>query len=358
MGTSFERGWQREMFWLCILWRIVEHKDIIPVDVEGTQYSFLEDPLFRMSGEGLIKLGGQYSDRWEATSDGIQALGKIVAVFDHALKFEIFGNVDIGMELPDDVSEDGDNVLDHVYDPRFDPERDTDTTYDLRIAMMSYLSDRLVQAGKLNEVLDPHRVVFVQKLADGEFATDDFWTDLAMGTLHKQVAEVVSTAYMPGDLSDDDDEVNSIMEAIYTAGMLEQQKRDGNECSECGAVLALFEAEARAEGGRLEACPNPDCDGVFIPPPPEYKYDCPNCEHGIYGHERVCPGCGANINFSMPAGTVAETVEEHTETVYEDVYDPWGYGYGYYGYTPYGYYDPYDPFVDALAFGVVCAIIF
>lgn len=354
MKARFDRGWQREMFWLCILWRIVEKKDVIPVDTQGTEYAFLEDALFRMSGEGLLELGGKSSNRWKATPKGVKTLGKLVAVFDHSLKFEIFASVDIDLSLDDELSEDGVQVFDHCHDPRFDPEVESDTVCDLRLAMMSYLSARLSEEEKFEGSFDPHRIVFVQKLADGEFDTQDFWTDLAMGTLHEQVEEIVSCAYVPSDIGGSPEEVDTLMEAIYTAGMLEQRKRDGNQCSDCGTPLAVFELDAE---GPLEACPV--CDASFSPPPREYEYECPNCGHGLFGDERSCPGCGARVDFALPSGTVSETQEEIAETVYEEEeHGPWDQGYGYYGYTPYGHYDPYNPFVDALAFGVVCAVIF
>jgi hypothetical protein len=69
---------------------------------------------------------------------------------------------------------------------------------------------------------------------------------------------------------------------------------------------------------------------------------CPKCHLELYDGDARCGGCGATLDFSPPAGTVQTDVEEitTTETVWSNNY----------GYVSYGWLDPWDPFVDAMAF--------
>ena len=47
---------------------------------------------------------------------------------------------------------------------------------------------------------------------------------------------------------------------------------------------------------------------------------------------------------------------EETEEYYDDGYGLGGWSYGW-GYDPYPYYDPYDPFVDAVAFATLACVL-
>ena len=69
---------------------------------------------------------------------------------------------------------------------------------------------------------------------------------------------------------------------------------------------------------------------------------CPKCKSVILEGDPRCGGCGATIDFSLPSGTIA------TDTVETVTYEPvWGSSYGY---VSYGWFDPYDPFLDVVAF--------
>lgn len=70
---------------------------------------------------------------------------------------------------------------------------------------------------------------------------------------------------------------------------------------------------------------------------------CPKCKAPIYEGEARCSGCGATIDFSLPAGTVQTETQETvmTEPVWSSSY----------GYVSYGWLDPWDPYLDAMAFG-------
>lgn len=387
------KDWKQEMLWLTILYRVLECKDTIPIDTEGTKQSFIEDDLRAMHQEGLLEIAGD-NTRWTVTKKGKEVRDKMVAIFDNCLKFEIFGDVSLARELSDDESEDGIHVFDHVYDPRFEPPnsdrvREEWGTEDMRIAMMTFLAETLKDTDAAEEYggsldIDPHRIVFMQRLTEGAFKDANIWFDLQLGKPFEDIEDVVKTAYRYTDVSEDPAEIDDVMQTIYTAGMLEQRKRDGLECAKCKIPLAIFEAHANADGEKLEHCPNPDCGHEFGERPPPamaardggsgggpQEYECPACQSVIYAGQNACTGCGARVDFSLQAGTIHD--ETVTETTYVqdygyswgwggyDAYYGYGYGYdafgGYYGYEPYGYYDPWDPVVDMVAFGCVCAIL-
>lgn len=376
-----EKDWKQECLWLTVLYRVMECGDKIPLDTDGTPYAFIEEDLRGMHAKDLLRVN-EKTGYWEATAKGREVRDKMVAIFDQCLKFEIFATVNLAMELPDDLVDDEGNVLDHVYDPRFEaPETDAEAerlgTEDMRLAMMAYLADTMNdsddEALRGTMQLDPHRVVFMQKLADGEFKKENVWFDLKLGTPLREIEEIVDSAYHYTDVGEED-EIDDVMQALYTAGMLEQRKRDGLECSKCHIPLAIFEMNAKEEGRTLDACPNPACDAEFkrlelVSGGEDDGWECPSCHTPVHGRQRTCLGCGARIDFSMPEGTIDTTTTQTTEIVDAGYgygyggYDAFGYGYGYgawgsyYGYTPYGYYSPYDPFVDAVAFGVVCAVL-
>ncbi len=347
------KDWKDELTGLTIIYRMLECKDQIPINTDSTDYSFIEDKLQVLFNEDLICVSkGQLL--WEPTEKAVELRNKMVQVYDQLLKFEIFGNLNLCQDLPEDVSEDGINVFDHCYDPRFqDPEhkacREELNTQDLRIAMISYLQNEMKNSEDwVGGELSPHRLVFFQMLSDGELK-GDIWFDLKLGKFFNFVEEVVNTAYPWTSLNDDRAIASGMMKDIYTSGMLEQRKRDGCECSECGIPMAVF--EMNAEGQALTICPNPDCGASFNPPEPEGDlYECPNCKADVGTGDHQCRGCGAVLDFSMPEGSVVqETVEE---TVEDSVWhDPC------YDYVPYGYYDPYDPYYDMAAFGLMCCVL-
>lgn len=365
MSTPADVSWKQEMLWLTIAYRMLECGDSIPLDTTDTPYAFIEEDLAELHRREFIEIHDDQSS-WRPTQKAETLRDRMVAMYDQVLKFEIFGDVNLAYELSSEQSEDGMHVFDHLYDPRFQaPDNDADAerlgTEDMRLAMITYLgqcfsgSEAAVEAlgaQRADINIDPHRVVFIQRLADGRLRDENIWFDLKLGTPFQEIEEIVESAYRFTDVSDDPDEISHVMQNIYTAGMLEGRKREGYECTACSIPLAVFEMNAKEEGGELSECPNPDCKAPFTPPEaPEgtAEYGCPNCDSTVYASESYCRGCGARLDFSRPPGTI---VEETHEEVYEtEVWD------GYYGYSPYGYYDPYDPYYDIAAFAVVAAVL-
>ena len=339
--------WKQEMIWLTILYRMFECKEKIPVIVNGTAYEFVEKELEELAAKELIGINTETAEYFP-TADGEEVCKSLLGMYDQMLKFEVFSSVNLAQVLDDEDTGDEGNIHPQLYDTRFQKpssisEQDELGTEDIRIAMMDFLATEMQSENPLSS----HRIVFLQMLSTGKLKNENIWFDLNIGTIFDEIDGIVSSAYQWKDMSDDEEEARQAMIAIYTAGMLEQRKRDGQECSECGAPLAIFEMWAKEDGKVLEDCPNPECDCTFKPPPPDYE--CPACDGGVTKGQAVC-SCGAILDFSLPPGTVqTETLEEVIES--EPV---WSYNYGY---VPYGYYDPYYPFVDAMAFGMMCAIL-
>lgn len=354
--------WQQEMIWLAVIYRLAECNETIPMDTEKTRFAFIDKELTTMyTKAGLLEIS-EDSQSWRLAEKGREMLTRLVGMFDQFLRFEIFADVIIDQKLPDDITDDDGEILDHCFDPRF-PTRVSCTdkdiresgSEDLRIAMMEYFVESCKKEGKELE-LDPHRIIFLQMLADGKLSdsSESFWANLRQGSVFREIDDIVDSNYHWRDLGNDDEESWEVAAAVYTAGMLEQRKRDGDTCSGCGIPLAIFEANAQADGEALTECPNPDCKAVFGPAEDEAAYECPSCHADVYEGQSVCTKCGAHIDFSLPEGSVVEeTVEETTTTeIYDDYYDdPWG---CYYGYTPYGWYDPWYPAANVAAFGLVC----
>ena len=350
--------WQIAMLRLTVVYRILECDDKIPVNTKGTDYEFIEEVLDDMHNRGLldISIDDQF---YVATDKATELRSKLVEAYDHQLKFEIFGDVNVAQDLPDDIVDEEGGVLDHAYDPRFKVpatpvDRERLGTTDMRIAMMQWLSELAEEEDEAEkaEAVDPLIIVFMQWLCDGKLKADDIWFDLKIGTFFKEVQEIVEGSYKWEDTAEKEDEAWDLMELIYKAGILEQRKRDGFECSACGIPLGVFEMNKKLDDEELTHCPNPECGASYEPPAPPL-YECPKCDTEIQKGQQSCSGCGSEIDFNLPEGTVSQETETVTEetTEYEEA---WGCGYGYYGYSPYGYYNPYDPMIDALVF---CAAV-
>lgn len=370
--------WQTESIYLTVLYLLIECRQKLPVMSDSTtDVGFIENELGEMYAKGLIKINGPY---WEATdkndrdvsgklvgeSNGIAFLGKAVAMCDQLMKFEIFGGVRLQRKLkPDERLDDNEYVVrDHIWDPRFvgPKEEDPDAT-NMRTAMLTFFSEMM--SDQLGGVVDPHRIIFLQKLSSGRLKGKDFWFDLRLGTFFKEIDEIVEKEYQWRQIVPGDESASiEAMKTLYAAGMIENRKRalDAGECSNCHIPLALFEAEAHENGQTLHECPNPSCGASFDPPAPQGSSEaCACCGEDIWPGQRQCSGCGAIVDRRYTPGKVVETerVTQSTvvDTVYDPYYDTWGCGYGYYGYTPYGYYDPWNPVADVVAFGILCAVL-
>ena len=84
--------WKEEMLWLTITYRMLECGDKIPLLTAGTDYTFVEATLNEMFSKGLIEPqdGSEY---WHVTDEGRKLRSSMLAIYDQALKFEIFNTV-------------------------------------------------------------------------------------------------------------------------------------------------------------------------------------------------------------------------------------------------------------------------
>lgn len=344
---------QKELIKTTILYRLGDCKELIPTSNRGTRFEAINDELIDMYSKAYINITKD-EKYYCIDKKGQEAMAKLVGMYDQFLKFEVFSAVSIDKELGDDITDDDGDVMDHCFDPRFEKGE-----YDLRTAMMAFAVESVKREGGDIEEMDPKRIIFLTKLANEELACTDskFWENLKAGIIFNEIDDVFNSLRTWQSLGEDEEESFNVSQAIYTAGMIEARKREGEVCSGCGIPLAVFEANAGADGCTLDECPNPDCEASFVhhEPEGEDEYECPNCGKTIAKGQAKCYGCGATVDLSLPTGSmVSETVGETvTETIYEDYYDP------YWGYDPYdyGWYDPWYPASNALALGFVCGAI-
>lgn len=324
---------------LAVLYRVQRDVEKIGVLANNTDQRFVEDVANRMLADGLLERDGT-SEHMRLSQQGRKVLGEMVSVFDRTIQLNVFSRVYIGMDLSDSDTDSEGRVLPEVYDPRFGgPDDPTgDDCVDMRLAMLHYLAE--IHPDGPQE-FDPYAVVFLEKLMDGELESPTFWQNLRVGAVFRDIKDIIDTAKTWRSMHEDEDTAREYMDGLYRAGMIEMRKREGSVCSNCEAPLAIFEEETRARGETLDACP--DCGHVFAPPQDEDVVgDCPACGVEIHRGQSQCYGCGARINYALPAGTVEHgtqtttTVVEATEEDYA-----WSGGYAAYGYSPVCYYDPY-----------------
>ena len=343
-----DADWKRDIVKIGILYRGFECGEKFELVNTGTDQEFIDRFLSELHSQDLLEIQG---DVYVVTAKGRTALANTVKMYDQAIKFRIFQAVDLTRELTVDESDSSNPlmVVNNKYDPRF---AKTPICEDLRIAMLTFVGEQMAGAELEIGKLDPRRIVFLQKLADGKLKEKDFWYHLRM--FFREIEQNVASAYQWRSIADDEATATAAMQALYTAGMLEQRKRDGQECSGCGIPLAAFELLAKEAGAELTECPNPDCGASFSPPQPTgAKYECPACHAGINEGQTTC-SCGALIDFSMAEGTVATDTIAETEVV-EELAPCWG-SYAAYGVVPYGYFSPWNPLGDVVAFSVLCAL--
>jgi len=362
MTTAKLTQWQQNIADLAIIYGALEQGKKLLLILEGDDV-FLGPLLDDMHRKGYVEPKSSKGE-WIITQQGDALRGRMVAMYDQLLKFDIFGKVNQALALTEAQSPDGIAVYDNLLDPRFTP---CDQSVDLRLAMLTWYS--LAAQDELGgKQVDLHQVVFMQKLRAGRYndaktgkLNADFWFDLRLGKVFQEIDQIVTTAVKWQDMADDEQGASSAMNSIYSSGMAEQIKRDGERCS-CGAFIGMYAYYASKEGKTLDSCAS--CGGSYLPPPAPAAgagEECPNCKHDILSWHRKCRGCGAKINRRLAPGTIQDvTTTYETETTY---YNPWGSSYASYGYYPpaplyYGvYYDPYLPLVSVAAFGLVCAIV-
>lgn len=351
--------WKKDAGALAVIYMMLERGKRLSVLLEGEDIAL--DPLLtEMHAHDLLTIDGD--NMWAVTDKGKTLRTSMVAMYDLLQQYEIFGAVNLERLPPE--AEDPQNpgqVHGSWPDPRF--EERPGSSWDLRLCMMDFAGNQpgSPMAGKI----DLHLIVFMQKLADGELDGPDFWPNLLLGlrpagallppgsrppTTFENIEAIVANAYYWRNAGTDEAQARAETQVLYTAGMLEQQKRDGATCSACGGYLAVYELWAKRNGETLDMCP---CGASFTPPAPEtVEESCPSCHAVIGPTDTRCRGCGATIDRSMAPGSVSTTTT--VETVTEVVSQPiWGYDYGYYGYTPIvGYLDPWDIALNVALFSV------
>lgn len=351
---------QDELIKATILYRLGECKETIPTATSSTRFSAIDDELTWLFQKSYIN--ATPDDKYYIIDKkGQESMAKLVGMYDQFLKFDVFSTVNFDAVLTPEDGEEVDGQVDNVFDDLFDP-RYKGGEYDMRPAMMAYAVEAAKREGETMEELNVLRIGFLAKLANKELSptNDLFWAELKAGVVFTEIEEAVSSLRTWQSLDDDEEEAFKIAEMIYINGMLEARKREGAKCGSCGIPLAIHEANAKADEEELLDCPSCGADFREPPEPEEDDYECPSCGATIKEGQSSCHGCGARVDFSLPAGTVeTETVEEtvvEESFCYDDYYgsyDP------YWGYDPYayGYYDPWYPAGNALALGFVCGAI-
>lgn len=352
MNAPSKSPWRDRVTTLTVLYMMLERGETFSTLLEGDK-KFVEPTLDRMYRNGYLTISGA---EYAVTPKGQKLRDSMVALYDQALQFEIFGAVNI--DAPNDPNDAHPEmpglVVDNIYDPRF---KEGPNSVDMRLAMLDFLGETLVEqlGGKK---IDPYVIVFMQKLADGELQAKDFWYKLRSGEFFGQIEQIVDSAYNWRSASEDENEARAFMRTMYQAGLCEERKRSGDECGQCGTVLGMFDYHEQQAGRKLTECPNPDCKRKLAVggEPIGTEYQCPNCGGGIHRSDRSCAHCNAVVNFHGVPGSVSTETTVETEVTYEPLLLWSAYPVGY---MPcYHYYDPFDPFAVGMVAGFGCGLAF
>ncbi len=222
--------WKLQMLQLTIIYRILECDDKLPMNMSNTDYEFVETVIQDMSEAGLL-IPSEDSQYWECTDKAKELRKAMVQMYDHATQFEIFSTVHLDKNV---------GITDDMSDPRFEKipdqtekSKDDLGTEDMRIAMIRYVSAYAAAASEDDTVkeISPYIIVFMQMLSDGKLK-GDIWFDLKCGLFFGTIQSIVESAYDWKNASDTEDGCKRVMGIIYTAGMLEMQKREEEEDSD------------------------------------------------------------------------------------------------------------------------------
>lgn len=80
---------KRELLWRIVLYRMLKRGESIPLDTDGTPYSFLEEDLRELYRQKLLEIRDENARTPPEKGEGVR--DKMVAMYDQALKFESFG---------------------------------------------------------------------------------------------------------------------------------------------------------------------------------------------------------------------------------------------------------------------------
>lgn len=287
----------------------------------------------------LIEEDGEF---WAVTDKGRESLKAAIAAQDILRQMEVFAHVDPTRILTAEEADASapDQVRPEVWDPRF--ALDNQNSFDMRLAVIEWLAEFVPE-----KKLEPRTLIFLQQLGAAAFSVPLFWANPA--AKFAEIDAIVVSAYQWQHMAPDDLVLaKKRMATMYGAGQIEQQKREGATCGECGVPLVMFEKRAAESELLLTGCPC--CPHVFSPPPdPAVETSgvlaCPRCKAPIWESDRICCGCGALVDFSLPAGSVQTDTTETitTETVWSNDY----------GYVSYGWLDPWDPYLNVVAIGAL-----
>lgn len=296
--------------------------------------------------------GGYYV----VSDKGKEVLRSCIAAIDVIRQFDVFSSV-VPRPLTEDEwlsPQDPAFVRWDIYDPRFNRDTQDESGKDMRLAVLSWIAEKLKGNDALNgKEIDLHEVVFLQLLGCGAFTGSDFLPRLLDGSIFRDVESVVQGAFQWRQIDPDADEERASrnMQTLFTVGMLEARKRDAPFCGgeNCGIPLYSFEEEARRTGVRLAQCPNPSCGRSFDPPPPSTPgiSECPRCSYLVYDGDRACGGCGAIVDPRLPIGSGVGGYRTVDVPVFVDDYD----------YVSYGWIDPVDVAVSAVVITALCCAI-
>lgn len=286
---------------LGVIYQIEKNRGLELIDPTGYR-NVMESVIHDMLIQGLIQVEGT---KYFLGQQGVQLRNKMLLALDQVRAFEVFANVKTSRDLTSNESQDGLQVYDDIFDPRFTPGTDGE---DLRLCMYELFGRESGAVGTVNN----HLIVFLQKLLDEEFLSPgNFWPNLKLGILNQEIDRIVQNSVTLEQLDPNNEGIAS---AIYTAGMIEARKRDGQVCSHCGIPLAIYEMMAKEEGRTLDRCPS--CQKSYVP------------------------------------SQVGEVITTEEVVTYETIV-PTGV-YVDYWYEPcVVYYDPFDPILDTLAFAIL-----
>jgi len=324
-------NWKKEIVFTTVLYHAIEKGLALPIDPKNDDVlePFTAD-LQDMYNHDLLK----FSDdgiHYLVDQKGIDFLASMVKIYHLVIDFNIFTYVDLRRVLNKDehIEDDENECWNYLYDPRF-CDKESDDTEDLRLAMMFYLSEQL--KGKVEGSLNAYRVVFVQMMVDGLFNQDHFWWRLKTEELFNDVERIVDSAFKWTEIDRDGPNSAHFAGLYYQFGMTEVNKRNGDCCQNEDCKIPLF---------------------YYLDNNGDYPADCPACGEELYDEpEADEPEEELEV---IPA--ISSNHFNNHDDCHEVIEQPmWTCDYGY-DYDDYYYYDSYNPVADALAIGILCAVL-
>lgn len=237
---------RRELAYAVLLYRVLARGESIPQDLTTSPWQLLEPTLRDMLSAGLLQRGeGAFL---EVTDDARSRWRGLSSLLEGVQLLDVLAYVNLHVTLDEHVSDDSEDVFDDVSDPRYTRPRSADEaetwgTEDMRLAVLTYLSEQHASSveGKAHGAheVDPHRVALLLQLVDGRFRDDGAWFDLAHGGPSRELDERVESAYRYDDVSDDAREIDDVVRHIFEASVIERRKRAGEApaCPTCGDVV-------------------------------------------------------------------------------------------------------------------------